>query len=88
MKGRVTFNMLIGNADMHMKNWSLIYPDRRYVSLAPAYDFVATLPYIPGDATNMKISRRDPHEDSASPGRAFIGQFTGVEAKHFVSLGA
>ena len=54
---RLTFNMLIGNADMHMKNWSLNYPDRRYVSLAPAYDFVATVPYIPGDATNMKISR-------------------------------
>lgn len=54
---RLTFNMLIGNADMHMKNWSLIYPDRRYVSLAPAYDFVATVPYIAGDATNMKISR-------------------------------
>lgn len=54
---RLTFNMLIGNADMHMKNWSLIYPDRRYVSLSPAYDFVATVPYIPGDATNMKISR-------------------------------
>mgnify|MGYP003653654347 FL=1 len=54
---RLTFNMLIGNADMHMKNWSLIYPDRRHVSLAPAYDFVATVPYIPGDATNMKISR-------------------------------
>lgn len=54
---RLTFNMLIGNADMHLKNWSLIYPDRRPVSLAPAYDFVATVPYIPGDATNMKISR-------------------------------
>lgn len=54
---RLTFNMLIGNADMHMKNWSLIYPDRRHVSLAPAYDFVATVPYLPGDATNMKISR-------------------------------
>lgn len=54
---RVTFNMIIGNADMHLKNWSVIYPDRRHVSLAPAYDFVATVPYIPGDVTNMKISR-------------------------------
>ncbi|MFG6515424.1 type II toxin-antitoxin system HipA family toxin [Sulfitobacter sp. TB366] len=54
---RLTFNMLIGNADMHMKNWSLIYPNRSHVSLAPAYDFVATVPYLPGDATNMKISR-------------------------------
>ena len=54
---RLTFNMLIGNADMHMKNWSLIYPDRRHASLAPAYDFVSTIPYLPGDSTNMKISR-------------------------------
>jgi serine/threonine-protein kinase HipA len=25
---RLVFNALIGNADMHLKNWSLIYPDR------------------------------------------------------------
>ena len=54
---RLTFNMLIGNADMHLKNWSLIYHDKRHASLAPAYDFVSTVPYIPGNKTNMKISR-------------------------------
>ena len=32
---RVTFNVLIGNADMHLKNWSVIYPDRRNIALAP-----------------------------------------------------
>lgn len=42
---RIIFNALIGNADMHLKNWSLIYPDRRTAALAPAYDFVATIPY-------------------------------------------
>ena len=26
---RIVFNVLIGNADMHLKNWSLIYPDGR-----------------------------------------------------------
>ena len=41
--------MLIGNADMHLKNWSLLYPDGRTPVLSPAYDFVATLPHIPGD---------------------------------------
>jgi serine/threonine-protein kinase HipA len=54
---RLTFNILIGNADMHLKNWSVVYPDKRHVRLSPAYDFVSTIPYIPGDATNMKISR-------------------------------
>ena len=46
---RLVFSVLIGNADMHLKNWSLLYPDTRTPVLSPAYDFVATLPYIPGD---------------------------------------
>ena len=47
---RLVFSVLIGNADMHLKNWSLLYPDGRTPVLSPAYDFVATLPYIPGDS--------------------------------------
>jgi len=46
---RLVFSILIGNADMHLKNWSLLYPDRRTPVLSPAYDFVSTLPYIPRD---------------------------------------
>ena len=46
---RFVFNALIGNGDMHAKNWSLIYPDRRQAQLAPAYDFVSTIAYIPND---------------------------------------
>ena len=46
---RFVFNALIGNADMHLKNWSLIYPDRRAAMLAPAYDFVSTIAYLPDD---------------------------------------
>ncbi len=42
---RLVFNTLVGNADMHLKNWSLIYPDRRRAALAPAYDFVSTIIY-------------------------------------------
>ncbi len=46
---RLVFNALIGNADMHLKNWSLIYADRRSAALAPAYDFVSTIAYLPDD---------------------------------------
>jgi serine/threonine-protein kinase HipA len=46
---RLVFSVLIGNADMHLKNWSLLYPDRRTPVLSPGYDFVATLPYFPDD---------------------------------------
>ena len=54
---RLTFNMLIGNADMHAKNWSVMYPDTRHAVLAPAYDFVATIAYIPDDTAALKLSR-------------------------------
>ena len=54
---RLTFNALIGNADMHLKNWSLRYPDRRNAQLAPAYDFVATVAYIEDENAALKFSR-------------------------------
>ena len=54
---RLTFNTLIGNADMHLKNWSMIYPDRRHAVLAPAYDLVSTIPYIPDREAALKFSR-------------------------------
>jgi serine/threonine-protein kinase HipA len=52
---RLVFNALIGNADAHLKNWSLIYPDGRAAKLAPAYDLVATIPYIAGDALALSL---------------------------------
>jgi len=42
---------------MHLKNWSLIYPDRRHAALAPAYDFVSTIPYIPDSKAALNFSR-------------------------------
>ncbi|MEQ8966466.1 MAG: HipA domain-containing protein [Azospirillaceae bacterium] len=54
---RFTFNALIGNADMHLKNWSLIYPDRRAARLAPAYDLVSTVAYIPDEHAALNVSR-------------------------------
>jgi serine/threonine-protein kinase HipA len=52
---RLAFSVLIGNADMHLKNWSLLYPDGRIPVLSPAYDFVSTLPYIPGDTLALSF---------------------------------
>ncbi len=50
---RLVFNVLIGNADMHLKNWSLIYRDQRHPSLSPGYDFVSTIAYL--DDENMAL---------------------------------
>lgn len=42
---RAIFTAAISNGDMHLKNWSLIYPAGAPPELAPAYDYVSTLPY-------------------------------------------
>ncbi|MDQ2860066.1 MAG: HipA domain-containing protein [Pseudomonadota bacterium] len=54
---RLVFNALIGNADMHLKNWSLLYADGITPALSPAYDFVSTLAYIPDDKAALKFAR-------------------------------
>jgi serine/threonine-protein kinase HipA len=54
---RLVFNALIGNADMHLKNWSLLYRDGLNPTLAPAYDFVSTIAYIPDEKAALKVVR-------------------------------
>src|SRR3546814_742650 len=54
---RLTYSVLIGNGDMHLKNWSLIYPDRRRPILAPAYDLLSTLPYTADEEAALKFHR-------------------------------
>lgn len=54
---RLAFSAMIGNGDMHLKNWSMIYPgDGTRAALAPVYDFVSTVPYLPNDAMALTIA--------------------------------
>ena len=46
---RAVFSALIGNGDAHLKNWSVLYDDPARPTLAPAYDLVSTIPYLPRD---------------------------------------
>lgn len=54
---RLVFNTLIGNADMHLKNWSLIYPDGQTPQLSPGYDFLSTTVYLPDENAALKFAR-------------------------------
>lgn len=53
---RLVFTILIGNGDMHLKNWSFIYVDGLTPELSPAYDFVSTIPYIPDDQLALNLA--------------------------------
>ena len=52
---RLMFAALVGNGDMHTKNWSLIYRDRRRPELSPAYDLLCTTAYIPEDGLALRL---------------------------------
>jgi serine/threonine-protein kinase HipA len=43
---RLVVDIMLGNCDGHLKNWSFVYPDGRRARLSPAYDIVSTLSYL------------------------------------------
>jgi serine/threonine-protein kinase HipA len=54
---RLALAVITGNGDMHLKNWSLIYRDAGdKPALAPVYDVLSTVPYIPADATALSLA--------------------------------
>jgi serine/threonine-protein kinase HipA len=50
------FSFLVGNADMHLKNFSLITTADEDVSLSPAYDLLATLLLTTSDHEELALS--------------------------------
>jgi serine/threonine-protein kinase HipA len=53
---RLVLAVITGNGDMHLKNWSLIYlGDGNLPALAPIYDVLSTVPYLPADTLALSL---------------------------------
>lgn len=52
----VLFSFLTGNADMHLKNFSLLQTPELGYGLAPAYDLVATILVNPADTEELALT--------------------------------
>jgi serine/threonine-protein kinase HipA len=52
----ILFSFLTGNADMHLKNFSLIHQPGQGIVLAPAYDLVATALVNPADDEDLALT--------------------------------
>jgi serine/threonine-protein kinase HipA len=52
---RLVINILIGNGDAHLKNWSVIYKDKVTPHLSPAYDLVSTIQYVQNDSLALNL---------------------------------
>lgn len=71
---RLVFSVMIGNGDMHLKNWSLLYADGRNPRLSPAYDFVPTILYMANDDLGLGLGGQK--------------EFNQVTQKNFAKLAA
>jgi len=60
---RLIFGICVGNDDMHLKNWALIYPDGRHAEIAPLYDFVFTRMYLPDGALALTVGGKGRFSD-------------------------
>jgi serine/threonine-protein kinase HipA len=65
---RQTVNTLVGNADAHLKNFSVLYRNGIHPELSPAYDIVcvAALPGFRGFGTNVAIDQLQRQETLAT----------------------
>ena len=52
---RMAADVLVGNGDNHLKNWSFIFPAPGEVRLSPAYDIVPTVLYAPNDTLALRF---------------------------------
>lgn len=80
---RLAFIVLISNGDAHLKNWSLIYRNKRIPTLAPAYDLVATSVYRPAgspETTGLRFCGSRRFERITSSCFAALGRKLGVSA--------
>lgn len=53
---QVVFAFVIGNADMHLKNYSLYSPDNETFELTPAYDLLSTKLVMPEDTEELALT--------------------------------
>jgi len=73
MTRRLVLNVLLGNGDAHIKNWSLIYDDPRRPRLSPVYDLVSTVAYVE-------------HDTSIALNMAGVKRFNMIDLDTFASL--
>lgn len=56
----ITVNDLLGNPDGHLKNFCLIYPDRKTPVLSPAFDVVPFCAYLQVSGAGLSLAKNSP----------------------------
>ena len=82
----VLFSFLTGNADMHLKNFSLLHTPGLGYGLAPAYDLVATALVNPADMEELALTLNGKKKKLRQEDFRVAAQRAGVEDKVMTGL--
>lgn len=77
----VIFNLLCGNADMHLKNYSLMTNADGIVTLSPAYDLVSTALVTPKQRDETALTIGGAHKNITRNKLRSLGSSLGIVAK-------
>ncbi|MGC6330322.1 type II toxin-antitoxin system HipA family toxin [Rhizorhabdus sp. FW153] len=78
---RVVADILLGNGDNHLKNWSFRFPAPGEVRLSPAYDIIPTVLFIPHDRLALRFVRTHRFEAVDMHRFEHVARFLRVEPK-------
>ncbi|GLS88995.1 putative kinase [Psychromonas marina] len=65
---RIIYAYVLGNNDLHLRNFGILVPKVEPESLAPVYDYVSTIPYFEGDPLALPLLALEENETDLAPG--------------------
>jgi serine/threonine-protein kinase HipA len=84
---RIMYAYLLGNNDLHLRNFGVLTPDKEKNSLAPIYDYVSTAPYPDTFRTcfmALPLLETEEHAGDLAPGfNTAQGQYIGYDFIEF-----
>lgn len=83
---RLAFLVVTANADAHVKNWALMYPDGLSATLSPAYDLVATIEFIERDELALNLGRTKAFEEVSYTRFATFAERVGADPASVVPV--
>lgn len=85
---RIIYAYLLGNNDLHLRNFSFIYPKNSHPKLAPIYDFVSVSPYPEiFNSTLLALPLLAREEGNATLAKGFNTQYGEYIGDDFIEFG-
>ena len=82
----VLFSFITGNADMHLKNFSILRDPKGRYNLAPAYDLLNTKLAVPDDKEEMALTINARKSKITSKDFDILGQSLGMNEKQLSAV--